>query len=161
VVGEVGDLEAGALALGHHRDRVRGAQRRFRGLTTARPARWQVRSPEVEDIRLGVRPYVLDQDPLGVLARRLARRERAEVLCPQELRQQMAAMLDCHSPLPSQLYRTSPALAPGRLGRRARRLTLRADVDEQGVEAISRRPRDPGVRVVEERPLAEHQAAAG
>jgi hypothetical protein len=70
------------------------------------------------------------------------------------------AVLDRHSSLAGQLDSSPAALAPRSLRRRADRIAPGADVDEQRVQPVARRPDDPARGVLEECSLAEHQAAA-
>ena len=70
-------------------------------------------------------------------------------------------MFNRHSPLAGQLTSSPTTLAPRRLRRRAGRIPPRADVDEERVEPVARRPDDPALDVLHEGSLAEHEAAAG
>jgi hypothetical protein len=70
-------------------------------------------------------------------------------------------VLDRHSALAGKRDRPLPALAPCRFGRGADRLGPGAHVDEHAVEPLARGPDDPALDILDQRPLAENEAATG
>ena len=129
MIGKQRHLRGGISVLHRLGHRVDRAQRGLGDLAAAARAGRQVRTPEMQDVGLGMRPHVILEHAPGRRAEPVPFRERANITARQQLSQQVPTMLDRHSALTGKPDRPLSALAPCRLGRAADRLGPRADVD--------------------------------